>query len=328
MSDAPQTAPTTGEAPSSNAATEPGKGPPAPSTGAAPEGWTDEQFQAEIKRRGHVLEDGKVLPHEHAQFRAHKRKLADRERELAEKFEGTKRELSEQLTFAQQVTALAADEDFDGLAKLLKYDGWDDIQAAYASRNADPNHRRIRILEKEKRDREEREAAEARTKAQQAAQEKRRVAVGAYMKELSETCEKSQSKLARTLAKDPEFLQAVYAIQSEHYDPATKTTVSVEQAIEMVNPRRGKSFKTRLLELKDLLHSAFTEDEATDEESVPEKKAGGSSTPAEKPQKKPVSRTAPNATAVGAPPKPFGKMTPAEYQEYKRALYASADDKT
>lgn len=329
MSDAPTISPAaataTGETPNQN----PGNGSPAlssPDTPVDAGGYPElSQLEALAAKRGLVLEGGKITAKERAEFRAWKRSqqqaIEQRERELLGKVEGTKAELREQIEFAQRVTQLADDHDFDGLAKLLRFENWDGLQAAYASRLTDPNYRQLRELQEERRQRKEREEQEARSKAENERRTRLQQAQATYREELSASCAQSANKIVRSLAKDPDFLAVVSAIQREEYDPRTQTTVTPEQALELVGPRRQQALSARLKELREALNSAFEEERATEEQeqSTMDTKKPTTQT------KRPVSRT-----GVTPKPAPTGGKSVAEliksgeWTAHKRQRYAQA----
>lgn len=310
------------EAPQTNTPVLPGEG--AAATGQSPPAQSDDesQFQAQLARRGLVMDGSRIVNKDRADFRAWKREQQQKLEADRKVFDAERDKARDQLTMAEQIMKLAADDDFDGLAKLLKFDGWDGMQQRAAARFTDPNYREVLALKK---DAAERKAAEER-----AARDKREAEVAAqaaqarstYMTELSETCKGSPDKVIRVMSQDPEFLSMIMAIQMEHYDPVAQDTITPEQALELVSDKRKTAFRSRLTALKDLLSEAFAEDPPTEDEKK-KPSVGGKQTP--KP-KATVSRTAPSPTPSASAPKKWSEMTPAEQREYKRARLAEAKD--
>ena len=186
-------------------------------------------------------------------------------------WEKQQKEWEPKITKAERVLSLMDSGDYEGLAKEAGHEDWDKFQSHVLGVVSDPNYKRVRAMEreleerkaKEKKDAEELTVKQQREQEQRAAQEhhqKQLAAVKAHKDSLSAGMEKSTDKLVRIMAKDRPFIEAVFAVQREHYDPQTQSTLTPEQAVRKALRGQAKSLSEELQELRARLNEAFAED--------------------------------------------------------------------
>lgn len=201
------------------------------------------------------------------EYRQHQDKLHS-ERSAWEK---QQKEWEPKITKAERVLSLMDSGDYEGLAKEGGFEDWDKFQSHVLGIVSDPNYKRVRAMERELEERkakEKRDAEELTVKQQREAEEQAQrehirqqsAAQAAHRKGLSEAMAKSADKLVRVMAADPPFINAVFAIQRENYDPTTNSTVSPEQAIKMALRGAPRSLHEDLQALRARLNEAFAED--------------------------------------------------------------------
>ncbi len=142
--------------------------------------------------------------------------------------------------------------------------------------------------------------------------------MASYMDNLTATCQKSANPLVQAMADDPLFLQAVFAIQRDHWDPETESTLTVEQAIKKAAKGARTDLESELRGLHERLSKGFAAP------SIPAKVAALNGN-----GKKPAPKTAvvpSSSNGGGSVPKSVGEMTPQEWAKYKAARFAEADD--
>jgi hypothetical protein len=188
--------------------------------------------------------------------------------------------------------ALARD-DIDGFAKAIGKGSWKDLVKERQQKIMSPEAQRIAELEQRERDREEKTARERQEAEQRAAQEHEHRVIGQYKSELSETMTKSEDQLVRALAKHPEFCDAVYQVQREHWDG--ETPIPPEEAVRM---KRGDApaIVDMLRASYQALHEAFGPPAAAKQEAPTGAADRSGSSPRGK--QKPLSR---NGAAEASP---------------------------
>lgn len=210
-------------------------------------------------------------------FEAHMRKLAqDHQTKLdsdRKAFDEERGKFSPRVEKAEKLLQLMETADYENLAKEAGYDGWDKFQEHVLGVITDPNYKRTRELERklaekeaaEKKEREEREHQELTAReraAAQAEQQRRAQAVAGHKKSLSEAMAKSADRTVAAMADDPAFVNTVFEIQRQNYDPSTNSTVSPEQAIKMALRGGQRTVREELTLLYQRLKKAVGEDEA------------------------------------------------------------------
>lgn len=241
-------------------------------------------------------EGDKVSIAERAAFREAKRKAYEqiqaKEAELMQRIAQREQEIQEKVSKAEAVFKAFEENDPNALAKALGQESWDKLQENYIARLADPNYRELQEV---KRRLEEREKAEHETKAQaeqRVREERRQEAIRAHVAGLATSMQQSKEPLLATLHEDANFVQAIFAIQRDHYDG--ESTVTPEQALDLVPKGGTMTLRAQLQAIRDRLNKAF----------------GGAPAPAQaqaapaKPKAPKTATAAPSAPAPSAPPVP------------------------
>jgi hypothetical protein len=280
------------------------------------------QLKALSEEMGLAFDDSGVSVVERAEHRrAIRRQKDDIEQQRAalnkEKgdFESNK---GEKLARAEAILSALESGDPDGFAKHAGFKDFNDFQHNFLKRLADPNYGELRKLQQWKEE-QEAERKKGETEAQQRAESQSRAeALSAYMGNLTATCQKSANPLVAAMAEDPVFLQAVFQIQKENWDPDTQQTLTVEQAIKKAAKGAKNDLESELRGLHERLNKGF----ASVGETAPAAAAKANG-------KKPAPKTAvvsATSTGGGGPPKKLGDMTTKEWAAYKAAKYAEAED--
>jgi len=220
-----------------------------------------EQLKALATKHGLVLEDGKVTTGERVRLRqehqGRQRMLEDREREAQAKLEQATKAFEDRFKFADEVSEFRSTRDFQKLAKSLGYDNWDKLQEEVIAQNTDPHYRKLRELEDWK-TQQERTNQERLQREEMQRQESNRVeAQRAYTTRLSNEMAGSKDPLVASMADDPSFIQAIFKIQQEHYNPVDDSTVTPEQAASMAMRGAAKPVRLELEALYKRLHKVF-----------------------------------------------------------------------
>lgn len=224
-----------------------------------------EQLKALAAEVGMVIENGRVLSAERAKIRAisqeKTKELIEQERAVIQRIEDARKAFDEELQFARGVSAFKDSKDFQALAKSLGYEDWNKLQDDVLAQASDPNYRRL--LELEKRDKQRAEAEErAKAEAEARQQESARVAAQQrYVTQLSNEMGKSSNKLLASFADDSLFVNQIYNIQKQHYNPATDETITIDDAIKFIPPN-GKSLNSVMEGLYQKLKGVFGETQA------------------------------------------------------------------
>lgn len=240
-------------------------------------------------------EGDKVSIAERAAFREAKRKAYEqiqaKEAELMQRIAQREQEIQEKVSRAEAVFKAFDENDPNALAKALGQESWDKLQENYIARLADPNYRELQEV---KRKLEEREKAEHETRAQaeqRVREEQRQRAIQAHVAGIAQHMQQSKEPLLATLHEDLNFVQAIFAIQREHYDG--ESTVTPEQALDLVPKGGTMTLRAQLQAIRDRLNKAFGGAPAPTAQAAPAK-----------PKAPKTSTAAPSAPAPSAPPVP------------------------
>lgn len=210
--------------------------------------------------------------------------------------------------------------DPDAFAQAYGAKDWNDLQASFLNRIADPNYKEVqaikaKLAEKEKAEEEAKKQAEEQAKLREVHQRRAN-----YFKTLSEQCKASSDPLAQALAEDMGFLNDVFQVQKENWNEEEGRTVTVEEAIKRAS-KNGPSLYDRMKAFKERLDKGFG--------GAPAVAAPAAAAPAPKTSKKPAPKTAvtpPNTVEGGGAPKKPSDMSPQEWREYTRKrMEAEAD---
>jgi hypothetical protein len=226
-------------------------------------GATEEQLQNLAKQLGYVIDDRKIYSKERVDFREHQRKQRaaldeDKRRALAE-IEQARVQTKGDIDRVNQIIADFQAGNWDQFATHLDptFKNWDDLQRAVVARVADPHYKELQDLKQQlaaKEKREEQERAEWRRQQQvaQVAENTRR-----YHARLSQQMAQSQDPLCAALSDDPRFVAAIAAVQNEHWDEETRTTIRPEQAIKIVQRGMQRSIADDMGEFYKKLSKVF-----------------------------------------------------------------------
>jgi hypothetical protein len=269
-------------------------------------------------------------------FDAHLRQRAqEHEQQLGARladFESKQKEWSPRIEKAERVLKLMESADYEELAKEAGYENWEKFQGHVMGTITDPNYRETRALRRELEERKAKEkadaeAAEARAKQEReqaqarASQQQRAEAIRAHKQSLSEAMAKSSDRTVQAMADDPAFVNTVFAIQKENYDPSTNITVTPEQAIKMALRGGQRTVREELTLLYQRLRKAVGEEEA--QQIV----AAASAAPAPAAPAKPKApKTGIVPTSATVEPAGSGKWTKESWREYRNKVMAEAMD--
>ena len=262
------------------------------------------------------------------QIKQREERLVEQEREIVQRARAVKEDaekhvasISGRIEQANKLLKAWETRDYNGIAAALGVKDWDALQEDVIAAHSDPNYKRMRELERWRQEREEndkRTAAEqerAREEQEHQAQlERRDRARMNYRTQLATTMKQSKDRVVRELSDDPIFVSTIFAIQEDNWDPATRQTVTPEQAIRMT-VRGGKSAVLEALrEQRDRLNRAFEEAEAALPESTDNR-------PGAKPRPR-SSVVSPAEKETSLPRKP--KLKSKEWADYQRSRLAEA----
>lgn len=277
------------------------------------------QLKALADELGLTLDDSAVSVSERAEHRAAIRRQkaqleSDREALLRDRGEFDKNK-GEKVAKAEAILAALESGDPDAFATNAGFKDFNDFQHNFLKRLADPNYSEFKKLQKEIEDQKaERAKAEEETK-QRAESQRRAEAMDSYMSNLTKQAQGSSNPLVAAMADDPLFLQAVFAIQRDHWDEEKQQTISVEQAIKRATKGAKQDLESELRGLRDRLNKGFAEP------TLPARAAKLNGKPAPKTAVVPAS----SSGAGGGAPKPISEMTKSEWAAYKAAKFAEAD---
>ena len=245
---------------------EPAATEPAPEALAAPAPSKLDQLQALAKELGFELEANRVSVAERHKFRELRRtqqqQLAEQEQAIFAKLDQARQQFGSKLTRAEEIEKAIASLDPDQIAKVAGYESYDKFQEAMLAKATDPNYVRIRQLEQRE---AERAAADERARQEherQLAAQSQQQREHRYLGELTTMMKGSKNQVVAALAEDPRFARTVMTIQREHYDPATKSTLSPEQAIKVGVKGAQRALEDEMRGMYERLHKAFGKPEA------------------------------------------------------------------
>lgn len=171
---------------------------------------------------------------------------------------------------AERVLKLMESADYESLAKEAGYDDWDKFQGHVLGTLSDPNYKETRALRRELEERKAKEKAaedaatakqkaDAETAEKQTREQQRTEKIKQHKLGLSELMSKSQDRVVATMADDPHFVEVIFQIQAQNYDPVTDSTVTPEQAIKMALRGAPRSMLEQLTVMRDRLNKALGE---------------------------------------------------------------------
>lgn len=218
-------------------------------------------LKALADKLGLELDDKKVTTKERARLRLaakeERQRLDAEAQQTRASIEAQMAEHQERIGRATAILRAADMGDYQELARQLGHQDWDALQLDVRNKVADPNYKRLQELERKQ---AEAEAREQRSREQAAVQERASLQareIARYKTGLSETMAASADPLVRAMHDDPNFVDAVWRIQREHYDPRTDSTVAPEQAIRMAASGARMALKDELGEIHKRLSRAF-----------------------------------------------------------------------
>lgn len=220
-----------------------------------------EQLKALAAKHGYEFDEKNLTTAEKARFRKHadgrQRQIEQLEREAQERVEKATKEFEDRFKFADEVSEFKSTRDYQKLAKSLGFENWDKLQEEVIAQNTDPNYRRLRELEQYRAEQERREQERAQREETQRQESARIEAQQRYMTKLSSDMQTSKDPLVQAMADDPSFVNAIFQIQREHYNPADDSTVTPERAALMAVRGAAKPVKAELEALYKRLHKVF-----------------------------------------------------------------------
>jgi hypothetical protein len=205
-----------------------------------------------------------------AELRRREHEHSERMKAERTSFEEERGKFTPRMEKAERVLKLMETADYEALAKEAGYEDWDKFQGHVLGTLSDPNYKRVRELERqvserEARDKAEREAAEARSKTEReeaetrARQQERAEAIRQHKQGLAQTMGKSQDRVVATLSEDPYFVDVIFQIQAQNYDPSTDSTVTPEQAVKMALRGAPRTLLETITLQRDRLNKALGE---------------------------------------------------------------------
>jgi hypothetical protein len=194
--------------------------------------------------------------------------------------------------------------DFDEFARALGRKGWTDLNAEMLRYYQDPSYKEVQALKAKLAAQEQAQAERAKAEAEARAHADRekqvtdtRQQVAAYKVSLSQALKSEDDSVLQLAAEDPEFVDAVFAVQQQHWDPERQATLSVDEAAVEVLSSWRKSPLSRLR--KKLLNLAIPDDDSPSQAGEPEAAQSGSpDRTGERAEKKPRAKTVTQAGAT------------------------------
>lgn len=276
--------------------------------------WKDRQVNQLKQREAHLKEQ--------------ERQLIQQIREAKDEADKHISASGERLSRAEKVLAAYDAGDPDGFAQALGKKDWNEIQEDFIAKNSDPNYKRLRELERREQEREERDkrAQEEATQAEEQAkihaethaeQERRQRARDNYRGELTESMKKSTNRIVREMADDPIFVNTIFMIQEDNYDPSTRRTVTPEQALRMTVNGGKSAVIEALKEQRARLNRALEEIDAPAPAKPDTNRLGAKPRPKSAPVSPAEKQTSPPARM---------KLKSPEWKNYARERLADAID--
>lgn len=294
-----------------------------------------EAFKKQAEKLGYSVDGGRVALEERKAFReakrrnqewveAEKKKIETERESVKSEAEKLLADAKDRLSNLDEFEKAVKTRDYEDIAKALGFEDWNALQEDVYARNSDPGYQRMKELERREKERSEqekkaKEEAEATKKRMQkeledkARSEQEAKNLAEYRTKLSEHMKASDHKILRAFHDDAPVLNTIMAIQRENYDPDTRTTVSVQDAIKMNIPGTNTPMIKIMTANYERYRAAFGEPKESGEESESSEETPAASAPA---AKKPAKK-APKSTAVR------GKGTrpaPPEKKELRRWL--------
>lgn len=282
------------------------------------------QLKALAQELGLAVDETSVSVQDAVEVRAAKRRnlewKAKEEEAFAKKQAEFDAQHGEKLKKSSAVLDAFERGDPESFAQALGVKDFNELQQSWIKRLADPNYMELRRLQKRAEEEDAKRETEAKTAQERAQLEERHKVKTGYMRSLSESCKASANPLVQAMHDDPLFLNAIYAIQDENWDPVEERTVTVEEAIKKAARGAKTDLETELRTLHERLGKGFASVGATAPPAAAKTNGNG---------KKPAPKTAvtpSNSGAAGGAPKAISEMTPKEWADYKKAKFAELDD--
>ncbi len=283
------------------------------------------QLKTLAEELGLNVDDTAVSVAERAEHRAAMRRDKDKLQRERDDWEKTKALTPEKEAMAQRgIAVMEAIErgDPDGFAKATeKFKSFNDFQENFLKRLIDPNYKELQRIQNEldAEKAEKKRLSEESTKRAQGEQYQR--ARSSYMTNLSEICSKSTNPVVSAFHDDPLFLEAVYRIQEENWNPETESTLTVEQAIKRATKGAKADLESELRTIATRGIKAFPDLIGSTAPAAAAKTNGNGKKPAPKTAVVPAT-----SNGGGGAPKPVGEMSDREWAKYKAQRYAEAED--
>lgn len=223
------------------------------------------QLQALAKKLGYNIDGTKLEVDERYKFREATRKtkakLDAEAKARADEFakergdwESTKAKDAEVVQWAKTLEgAFKNAKDYDERAKAMGFESWDAMIEDSVSQFSDPNYQELkesRKFREELKAKEERAAKEAAEKAEKetksatekAAAEARTAAMRRQIGAIQQHMRDSGDEALAALSEDGILVKAVLDLQMQNYDRETRSTITVQQALDMPL-QNGKTLK-------------------------------------------------------------------------------------
>lgn len=200
-------------------------------------------FKAKAEKLGFHLDDRSVAPPERVEFR---RKMREERSHLAQQREQALAELKqvEEQILTKGQKAIAIQEaveaaDYEGMAKHMGFGSFRDLNKHFLEATSSPQYKQTRALQ-EKLAQQEREVQEYKAEQARRAQEETRAkAESEWKADIVDNLSTAQDPVIAKMAKHGTFVEQVFAVQQQHYDPSTGSTVDyTTAAAEVVNGAR------------------------------------------------------------------------------------------
>ncbi len=247
------------------------------------------------------------------QQREAKAAIEEWKRNVANEWDGKIKESSAEIEFGRALKSAKETGDYDGIARGLGFKDWNELTEDHIAKLADPNHKRLTELEKKLQEKERAEQEQAERYRQHQAQQQREAQVHAYKQEMSTEMRQSQNPVLKELADFPDVVNMLFAIQQQHYDPAARKSVTLEQALMMPLPGQRMPVREDLRSWHTSLAKAFGGAETPPAAATPPAKGKASGKTA------PTPTPAPSATRNAADAKEWTKLGAAELEAAFRA---------
>lgn len=259
---------TEGDTPAATASSPTGKEPPAPK----PRRETVDTEKPDFTKERLEFSEWKRKQREglEAHLRTERQKHEAELKTERETFEKQRTEHTPRMEKAERVLKLMETADYEALAKEAGYEDWEKFQGHVLGTITDPNYKETRAIRRELEEtkakaKAEKDAADARAKqeaeenARRGEAQQRAAAVKAHKEGLAAAMAKSPDRVVATLADDPQFVEIIFAIQGQNYDPQTNSTVTPEQAIKMALRGAPRTLLEQITLQRDRLNKALAE---------------------------------------------------------------------